>query len=482
MTDDGTLRSSGSPAAALCLALLAACGGGGTVTGPGTGNGSGAPGVHTLKVTLTGNGTVTSNPPGINCGTVCTASFDQATAVSLGATGAVGSNFTGWTGACSGTGACVVLMSANATVGATFAPGVPPPPPPNVDECANLAPAALPAAVAAQVASSDSNGPCLSGVGDDGDGTLLLGYLADNAGGSFPRYLFFQIQNGNAVRVGGIVFGGDESTVAVFSQPSGFSAFSVFELEDGSGLDTWSHDGALVSRTPIATGVVGPNSPSSAVGVDPSGGTASVKTFFTNDKGWITTYQRFDKTGAPEVAEVQIDSGEKRVSAVGVALSGHVLVISSTGNPNWEARWVARDGTPISQPFTLQNAGFPRLQFLMDGSLALGFAPRFGDPPTFTNRIEDGAAAAGPLPAWLQQRSGNVLFAVRSGKAYATWGGGGQCGSDLEVLASGSGKSCGCVKVPELSRFASVGRDGSLMVPHQATSNCAYDLYPKLLR
>jgi hypothetical protein len=481
MTDDGALRSGGGPAAVLCIALLAGCGGGGTVTGPGTDNGSGAPAVHTLKVTLSGNGTVTSNPPGINCGTVCTASFDEAAAVSLGAKPAVGSNFTGWTGACSGTGACVVVMKANATVGATFAPGVPTPPAPNVDECANLAPAVLPAPVVAQVATSDSNGPCLSGVGDDGDGTLLLGYLADNAGGSFPRNLFFQIQNGSAVRVGDILFGGDASVVEVFSQPSGFTAFSVGVFGQ-SALANWSHDGARVSGTQIVTDNGGPQTPTSEIGVDPSGGTAAVKTFFTSDKGWITTYQRFDKTGAPEVAEVQIDAGEHRVSTVGVALSGHALVVSSLGNPNWQAQWVARDGTPISQPFALQNPGFPRLQFLMDGSLALGFAPRIGDPTTFTNRIEDGAAVAGPLPVWLQQRSGNVLFAVRSGKAYATWGGGGQCGSDLEVLASGSGKSCGCVKVPDLSRFASVGRDGSLMVPRQTLSNCAYDLYPKLLR
>ena len=85
------------------------------------------------------------------------------------------------------------------------------------------------------------------------------------------------------------------------------------------------------------------------------------------------------------------------------------------------------------------------------------------------------------MPAWLSPRSGNLLFAVRQGKAYATWGGGGRCGPDVEVLTN-SGKSCGCIKVSELSRSASVGRDGSLIVPHQNVAQCAYDLYPKLLR
>ena len=73
---------------------------------------------------------------------------------------------------------------------------------------------------------------------------------------------------------------------------------------------------------------------------------------------------------------------------------------------------------------------------------------------------------------------------VRSGKAYATWGAGGRCGGDLEILAASSGKSCGCVKVPKLTASASVGRDGSLMVPGRPAGGpgCSYDLYPKLLR
>jgi len=48
------------------------------------------------------------------------------------------------------------------------------------------------------------------------------------------------------------------------------------------------------------------------------------------------------------------------------------------------------------------------------------------------------------------------------------------------VLAT-SGKSCGCLEVPSLSRLASIGRDGSLMVPRQEKT-CKYDLYPQLLK
>jgi hypothetical protein len=332
--------------------------------------------------------------------------------------------------------------------------------------------------------SQSSDVSCTSGVGDDGDGALSLGYMANTLIPPVPRHVFFQIQKGSAVRVGGMVSGGDEGGQLTFSQPSGFSVFDVFGQTQASVLETWSHDGVFVSRSVIAGGTLDlAHTQSSAVGVDPSGGTATAKNFFSNAHGWTTFYQRFDKTGAAETGLVQVDSAERRVGSVGVPLSGHALVLSSVGSPNWEGRWLARDGSPISSSFTLQGQGFPRFQFLVDGSLALGFAPDFSEPATaFAYRIEDGAAVAGPLPAWLQPRAGNQLYVVRSGKAYATWGGGGRCGSQLELLAT-SGKSCGCVNVPGLTRSASVGRDGTLLVPGPSSSaTCTYDLYPKLLR
>ncbi|MFL5392269.1 MAG: hypothetical protein ACJ79G_05470 [Myxococcales bacterium] len=329
----------------------------------------------------------------------------------------------------------------------------------------------------------ENNGPCLSGVSDDGDGTFLLGWMADHEV-VFPEYHFFQMRDGNAVRVGGAAMGGDDSfNPLVSSQPSGFTVRSGSLFL--SSLDTWSHDGVLVSRHPLGTDSAGAQDfdPDSVVGIDPSGGTATVTTLTSRGKAFATTYQRFDKNGVAETGRVPLDIGEHRVGGVGVALSGHALILVAVGNSNWQAQWVARDGTAISKPFTLQGSGVPRTQFLMDGSLALGFVKLASDPPSsFAFQIEDGAEVAGPLPAWLSQRSGNVLFAARQGRAYATWGGGGQCGADLEVLAAPSGKSCGCLKVPQLTHSASIGRDGSLIVPGQDQFSCAYDLYPKLLR
>jgi len=90
------------------------------------------PSSFTLTVTTvgvgTGNGTVTSSPAGISCGAICSASFNNGTDVTLTATPATGSTFTGWSGSCSGTGTCIVSMTQAGSVTATFAAGAQPPP------------------------------------------------------------------------------------------------------------------------------------------------------------------------------------------------------------------------------------------------------------------------------------------------------------------------------------------------------------------
>ncbi len=68
-----------------------------------------------------GSGTVSSSPSGISCGTACSHAFTYGASVTLTATASAGSKFTGWSGACSGTAACKVTMSAAQSVTATFA-------------------------------------------------------------------------------------------------------------------------------------------------------------------------------------------------------------------------------------------------------------------------------------------------------------------------------------------------------------------------
>jgi hypothetical protein len=81
-----------------------------------------SPFVLTVATAGTGRGTVTSSPAGISCGAVCSASYDPGTTVTLTAAAAAGSAFSGWSGACSGTGSCQVKMSAPSAVTATFSP------------------------------------------------------------------------------------------------------------------------------------------------------------------------------------------------------------------------------------------------------------------------------------------------------------------------------------------------------------------------
>ena len=75
----------------------------------------------TLFVT-SANGTVTSNPSGINCGSTCYANFDADAWVTLAATPKSGYIFSGWSGGgCSGTGTCTVNMAAAQVVTANYA-------------------------------------------------------------------------------------------------------------------------------------------------------------------------------------------------------------------------------------------------------------------------------------------------------------------------------------------------------------------------
>jgi GH25 family lysozyme M1 (1,4-beta-N-acetylmuramidase) len=83
---------------------------------------------YQLSVTLAGVGTgrVTSAPAGIDCGSICTGAFASGTSVTLTATPDSGMEFAGWSGACAGTGPCVVTMDEAQSVTATFIDDTPP--------------------------------------------------------------------------------------------------------------------------------------------------------------------------------------------------------------------------------------------------------------------------------------------------------------------------------------------------------------------
>ena len=69
-----------------------------------------------------GNGSVTLVPQGITCeaGGQCSVLLSAGSTATLTAAPASGAQFLGWSGACSGTDACALTMTANQSVTATF--------------------------------------------------------------------------------------------------------------------------------------------------------------------------------------------------------------------------------------------------------------------------------------------------------------------------------------------------------------------------
>lgn len=79
------------------------------------------PAILTVTKSGNGNGTVSSNPVGISCGTACTNRFTGKSSVTLTAVASAGNVFTGWSGACTGiTATCIVSMTSAQNVTANF--------------------------------------------------------------------------------------------------------------------------------------------------------------------------------------------------------------------------------------------------------------------------------------------------------------------------------------------------------------------------
>lgn len=81
------------------------------------------PGQKRLSVTVSGTGSVTTDPAGISCPGDCQRNFDDGVAVRLDAASTSGNDFDHWEGDCSGTDpVCQVVMSADRAVTAVFVP------------------------------------------------------------------------------------------------------------------------------------------------------------------------------------------------------------------------------------------------------------------------------------------------------------------------------------------------------------------------
>lgn len=74
-----------------------------------------------LTLGIKGAGNVVSDVPGIDCDASCATDWDPGSSVVLDPTPGLGQRFIGWTGACSGSGSCKVVLDSAKSVGAVFA-------------------------------------------------------------------------------------------------------------------------------------------------------------------------------------------------------------------------------------------------------------------------------------------------------------------------------------------------------------------------
>ena len=414
-----------------------------------------------LVVVVVGSGHVATAPVAIDCPPVCGNSFDAGTQVSLVATPDPGWQLSAWSGACSGSGSCSIAMDADKAVAATFTQ-IP------VDECAGLVPA-LPQALVATMPTNT----CLAGVSDDFDGNFLLGW----GDGPTANYRVYSVADGFASPIGSAFTSTAPILMTVFAQQVGFTAYRENHVTEGTSLSSYTHDGAFIQTQTISDGDM-ISIPDSLIAIDPDTGTAALR-HRQSGASWLTEYRHFGADGTPETAWFVIDFTGQMTAGIGVALSTHVLALESRPAGIY-GMWLTRNATALTDWWgPIGTQPIQQVQHLMDGSVAL----RRGTSADWSwdMAVNDGVSGVAPVPAWLAARATDSLAVVHGGAAYALWGPEGQCGpAGLEVVAA-SGKHCGCIPVPGLSRSASIGRDSSLIVP-KGGAPCSYDLYPKLLQ
>jgi hypothetical protein len=88
-----------------------------------TGGAGGAEPILTVNFLGSGTGTVTSSTSGFSCASgssSCVDSFPSGTTVTLTATPVAPSTFGGWSGGCTGTSTCVLVLQTDTTVTAEF--------------------------------------------------------------------------------------------------------------------------------------------------------------------------------------------------------------------------------------------------------------------------------------------------------------------------------------------------------------------------
>ncbi len=196
----------------------------------------------TVNKAGSGNGTVSSSPAGIDCGTSCIADFGPGTTVTLTQTAASGSTFAGWGGACSGSGSCVVSMDAAKSVTATF----------NTTPIATFALTVNKTGPGSGTLSSTPGGISCGATCNAtfNDGTLVTLSASPNAGSSFAGW------SGACSGTGGctVTMNAAKIVSATFELiPAGSSSLTVSRQGSGSGTVSSSPAGINCGSTCVAS-------------------------------------------------------------------------------------------------------------------------------------------------------------------------------------------------------------------------------------
>jgi hypothetical protein len=497
------------------LTVVCACGGGKT-------GGAGEVGATpSLTVAVTGQGSVTSADGAVNCSANCATPIAMATALHLDARPAVGMQFTGWTGACSGTAGCDLTIAGDSQVGASFAAAS------QVTVQVQLVGAGT-GRVTSSPAGIDCPGACVMAVAS---GTVVTITPAAEASAHFEGF-------GGGCEGTSCVFAAGASTRAILANFSaatgpcaGISAPAVsaadlqtFDATDDpqdvcaeAGTDqqgilyVWnSHntfmsnghtvqgrtpieflasgftafpaayqsfapDGSLVTSTTIEN-VHGTSSTSRRGGsqvttatCDAAGTTGTIQIFYFDDANQPAGTATVD---VPECIDPSIAIAVL-VDEAGLTLITYMRV---TAHPRrFAARWIDASGRPVTDWFDAGPAdskGTELLRPLIGGGAALNNSGPWIILPS-------GKAQSQPQPAFLASRDFTIVL---GGKAYAMLPPSGYQGTMVSTLVAPSGETCGQLpSIGDAQSYLYVGRDGTLIAVGGANL-CTARYYPHLLK
>ena len=398
---------------------------------------------RTLTVQTAGTGTGAVTGPGINCPGDCTETYADGQQVTLTATPDSGSSFGGWTGDCSGTGACQLTMGADKQATATFNP----PPPPRT------------LTVQTQGTGTGTvTGPGINCPGDCtetyADGQQVTLTATPDSGSSFGGW------TGDCSGTGAcqLTMGADKQATATFNPPPPPRTLTVQTQGTGSGTvtgpgincpgdctETYA-DGQQVSLT------AAPDSGSSFGGwTGDCSGTGPCQLTMDADKQATATFNPSSQGSLSIPIGTGLDDGDENQSGTVRRTNADInLATGSGGSPTTAALRFTGVQIPNSATivnakvqFTVHQTGSAATDLVVRGEQADNSAPIGAAAFNISQRPRTTASVAWPVPPWQgvgasgpDQLTPNLASVVQEVVSRPGWA----PGNALTVIITGSGR------------------------------------------